>query len=56
VKRKFLLLKNALTHTSVLQIADSDKPFKIYCDVTGIATDGFLVQQGPDRRKHPIAY
>jgi hypothetical protein len=47
----FLTLKNLLTTAPVLAQPDIEKPFDVYCDVSGMGIGGVLMQDG-----HAIAY
>jgi hypothetical protein len=45
-KEAFLTLKELLTTAPVLAQPDIDKPFDMYCDASGTAIGGILMQDG----------
>jgi hypothetical protein len=47
----FLTLKKLLTTTLVLAEPDTEKPFDVFCDASGMGIGGVLMQDG-----HVIAY
>jgi hypothetical protein len=47
----FLTLNKLLTIAPVLAQPDIEKPFHVYCDASGTAIEGILMQDG-----HAIAY
>jgi hypothetical protein len=42
----FVMLKDKLTHTSLLQLPDFNKTFELECDASGIGLGGVLLQEG----------
>ena len=51
----FNILKQGLTRAPVLAYPDYSKPFKLYCDASGIGVGATLCQE-LDGKLHPIAY
>jgi hypothetical protein len=47
----FNMLKDKLTHASLLQLPDFNKTFELECDASGIGLGGVLLQEGK-----PVAY
>ena len=51
----FKALKQGLTRAPVLAYPDYEKPFKLYCDASGIGVGATLCQE-INSKLHPIAY
>ena len=54
-EKAFLTLKEGLTSAPVLAYPNYDKPFKLFCDASGIGVGATLCQE-TDNKLHPIAY